>query len=294
MDTLTTHMHKLVLDKKFESKTSFSKKSKVTMETISYIPWTDKSKDVVYKSNKSGIGHGEYRVAAIFGTTPLGPNSPYDMNITIDGISMKVDVKQLDEKTFNTGKEGRNYLRPTKNNINKILELLPKIVATLDFTNEQKKEFDVLQKESVSQDEFCAGCVKALRTVCTILNNKQKELRAMLPIVKLKPLVDPYTGSPIEMTAESYYKLFIELNFPLPEELKPYNNHLHILSVLNHPYINDPTKLDQDLNSLVGLFHDIVLIFVDEEKGYYILKEIEGNIKFERITRGNPRFRVLL
>jgi hypothetical protein len=292
MDTLTTQMDKLVLDTKCESKTSFSKKSKVTMETIPYIPWTDKSKDVAYKSSIVGIGHGEYRVAAEFGTTPLGQNSPYDMDITIDGISMKADVKQLDKKTFNTGVEGRNYLRPIKNNINNLLELLPKIVATLDFTNEQKKEFNALQKDGVSPDEFSAGSVKALRIVCTILNNKQKELRAMLPIVK--PLVDPYTSSTIEMTVESYHKLFTDLNFPFPEELKPYNNHLHILSVLNHPYINDPTKLDKDLQSLVGIFHDVVLIFVDEEKGYYILKEIEGNIKFERITRGHPRFRACI
>ncbi len=290
MDTLTTQMDKLVLDTNCESKTSFSKKSKVTMETIPYIPWTDKSKDIEFKSNKVSIGDGEYKVAAELGTTVLGQNSSYDMIITIDGISMKADVKKLDKKTFNTGVEGRNYLRPIKNNITNLLELLPKIVATLDFTNEQKKEIDALKE--VSPDEISAGSVKALRAVCTILNNKQKELRAILPAVR--PLVDPYTGSAIEMSAESYYKLFTDLNFPFPEELKPYNNHLHILSVLNHPYVNDPTKLDQDLNSLVGIFHDIVLIFVEEEKGYCIFKEIEGNIKFERITRGNPRFRVCI
>jgi hypothetical protein len=46
------------------------------------------------------------------------------------------------------------------------------------------------------------------------------------------------------------------------------------------------------LNSLVSIFSGLKLIFVDEKKGYCILDNI-SNIKFERITRGHPRFRLL-
>lgn len=47
------------------------------------------------------------------------------------------------------------------------------------------------------------------------------------------------------------------------------------------------------LNSLVSIFSGLKLIFVDEKKGYYIVDSI-SKISFERITRGHPRFRLVL
>ena len=291
MHTLTKSLTKLVLESHAESKTSLIKSiSKVKMETIPYIPWTDKSKDIQFKSGKTGIGDGEEKVAAEIGTTVLGQNSSYDMMITVDGVQRKADVKKLDKKTFNTGVEGRNLLRPIKNNLTSLLELLPKLVAKFDLTDKQNKEIEALQ--DVSPDEICVGTLKLIRSVCTNLNHTQKEIQVSLP--EVKHIINPYTSTLVEMTAEKYYKLAIEFNFPYPDELLPYRSKLELLNLLNHVYISDPTRLDKDLNSLTSIFDDIVLIFVDNEKGYCILKEFEGNIKFERITRGNPRFRVCI
>jgi hypothetical protein len=37
----------------------------------------------------------------------------------------------------------------------------------------------------------------------------------------------------------------------------------------------------------------MLLIFVDEEKGYYLLKDL-GKLSLQRITKGSPRFVVVL
>jgi hypothetical protein len=49
--------------------------------------------------------------------------------------------------------------------------------------------------------------------------------------------------------------------------------------------------LNDKLNEIYSiLFKEITLIFVDEDKGYYI--NTNSNIKFNRITMGTPRFKV--
>lgn len=291
MHKVTHSLTKLVLESHPESKTSLSKSiSKIKMETIPYISWTDKSKDIQFKSSKTGIGDGEEKVAAELDTTVLGQNSSYDMMIIVDSIERKADVKKLDKKTFNTGVEGRNLLRPIKNNITSLLELLSKLVGKINLTDKENKEIESLK--DVSPDEICVGTLKLLKSVCTNLHNKQKEIRASFP--EVKGLINPYTGLLVEMTAEKYYKLAIEFNFPYPDELLSYRSNLELINLLNHVYVLDPSRIDTDLNSLTIIFDDIILIFVDNEKGYYILKDHKDIIKFERITRGNPRFRVCI
>ena len=68
----------------------------------------------------------------------------------------------------------------------------------------------------------------------------------------------------------------------------------HLLTIIEHPYINDTSLMDNDLNSICDMFSLSTLIFVNE-KGYYILcSNINHKICFERITSGCPRFKVHL
>jgi len=61
--------------------------------------WTDKSKDIPFKSNIKGVGNGEDKVAAEL--RQISPNY-----MIVDG--KPCDVKKLDAKDdFNTGKKGR-------------------------------------------------------------------------------------------------------------------------------------------------------------------------------------------
>ena len=83
------------------------------------------------------------------------------------------------------------------------------------------------------------------------------------------------------------------MGISLPEEFSSYEDTLQILQKMDHPYIDEPERFMEDLNSLVGkIFDDIKLIIVDDKKGYMIIEDTK-NIEFYRITRGHPRFKVI-
>lgn len=87
------------------------------------------------------------------------------------------------------------------------------------------------------------------------------------------------------VSAHKYYKL-LELLDKADE-----HQHMKILMFLDHPYIIDPSQLDRDLEGLTHIFKSMILIFVDEKRGFFILEEPDKHIRFESITRGRPRFR---
>jgi hypothetical protein len=95
------------------------------------------------------------------------------------------------------------------------------------------------------------------------------------------------------MNLFEYYNICLILKQDLPEEFNELNDILLLLNDISHEYIINPDKLSNSLNSLVSIFSELILIFVDEKKGFCILDNI-SNIKFERITRGHPRFRLLV
>ena len=91
----------------------------INKNQIEWINWSDKSKDISFKTTIKGVGDGEQKVANELDTNILGQNSDFDMKVIIEGIEYECDVKKLDNYTFNTGVKGRNALRPIKTkNIN--------------------------------------------------------------------------------------------------------------------------------------------------------------------------------
>ena len=253
-----------------------------------WINWTDKSRDVSFKTNIKGIGDGEEKVARELDTNVLGQNSYYDMKITIDGIEYDCDVKKLDNSTFNTGVKGRNALRPIKTKITELLNSFKKILNSATLSHE---EFTILQSfEKVSPDELCVSNIQKLNKIIHILHEKRNHLILTLPIIQ--PFVKK-DGSVIEMNLLEYYNICLILNIELPQEFNDFNNILILLSDISHEYIIKPDALVNSLNSLVSIFSGLKIIFVDENSGYCILDNI-SNIKFERITRGHPRFRLIV
>lgn len=253
-------------------------------------PWTVASADIAFKANRNGIGDGEDKVGAECGTVALGQNSPYDMEIRIEGALYKCDVKKLDNNTFNTGVHGRNALRPIKHKMETLLALFTTLESQPIFTAEEKAKLKDV--EDVSPDEMSVGNLQRVYQVCKMLNAKQSALRAPLP--SFAPFADVANSSTaIEMSAEAYYRISKILGRPLPADLLPHQATLELLALLDHDYISRPDTFYKELNELVSIFEGLVLICVDEAKGYCILKEPLKNIKFERITRGHPRFRVI-
>jgi hypothetical protein len=259
----------------------------INKNQIIWINWTDKSKDISFKTNIKGVGDGEQKVACELNTNILGQNSDFDMKVIIEGIEYKCDVKKLDNYTFNTGVKGRNALRPIKTKITDLLNSFRKILFSNILTQE---EITILQNfEEVSPDELCVSNIQKLNKILYLLNKKRQELILTLP--NIQPFIKK-DGCIVEMNLLEYYNICLILNQDVPEEFNKYKNILILLNDISHEYIINPNDLYNSLNSLVSIFSGLKLIFVDEKKGYCILDNI-SNIKFERITRGHPRFRLV-
>ena len=242
------------------------------IETDKWNSCTVASNDVVFESTVAGQGDGENKVAAELGTTVLGQNSSYDMDVPIGETIYHADVKKLDANTFNTGVAGSNALRPIKEKITSFLGLHPEI--------------------KLSPDELAAKSLEMLYTTFTSLHARKKEL---LP-EKTFSLFDCITGAPKEVSALQFYTIATANGTDeatLREILKEsFDGVKEVATRLLHPYIDNPLLLKEELGGLKHMFKDELLIFVDKVKGFYIMTDPDEKVIFQRITRGHPRFRV--
>jgi hypothetical protein len=105
-------------------------------------------------------------------------------------------------------------------------------------------------------------------------------------------MFDSVTGNKKKVSVGQAYNVMVVEGKPVEEIMdklgKSYSD-LHLLDILNHPYIDEPTRLRDELNDLTSMFDDWLLIFVDPVKGYYIMTEPNTKVKFQRITRGGTK-----
>ena len=267
---------------KFEATPAVSVEPEMT-----WIPWSEKSKNTLFKSSVTGVGDGELKMADEFGTTILGQNSPYDMTLTLNGIKTKCDVKKLDaQDDFNTGREGRDALRPVKMLHTILLDSLEVFAKSDVFTPGEKGSLAWFHDKS--PDELAVGTLKKLEAICSMLSEKKKKLRSTLPAVSFTA-----HSCAKEMPLDLFYLVCHQVGLAFPVDYASHMETIMILQKMDHIYIDEPTRFMKDLDALVHeLFTEITLVIVHEEKGYKILQD-PSIIKFYRITRGNPRFKVL-
>jgi hypothetical protein len=270
---------------KIEAKTDI--KVEPLVKEMNWIGWSEKSKDIPFKSTQKGVGDGEQKMSGELDTPIKGQNSSFDMSPTLNGIKVKCDVKKLDSQNdFNTGKTGRDVLRPMKMLHTTLLDSISTCANSDIFTCEQKENF--ANVKDTSPDELSVGTLHKLKEICEILHEMKKNIRSNLPSV-------PCTlyNQIKEMSLDIFYHNCQKLGIEFPSEFTPYIETILILQKMEHAYIDKPAKFMEDLNNIVEkLFNDIRIIIVDDKKGYIILPDIT-RIKFYRITRGNPRFQVL-
>lgn len=279
--SLTTYDQYTTMAHQSGSPGAVTKDEVLTHLPLTWAPWTAKSEGIAFETQRDGIGDGEDKLAAELDTVPYGQNSSYDMDIILDGVKRQSDAKKLDNGTFNTGVKGRDALRPIKTKIDVLLETLRVLESNPIFSAEEKAQIHTLS--GVSPDEMCVKKLLHLNSVIKMLKQKQDQVRASLPTI---------TYGLWEMTVDKCYAVCETLAHPIPADYVQYSDTVHLLKLLTHDFINDTDRLNRELNALVSIFTDIVLVFVDRQKGYSILKDLK-NITFQRITRGNPRFRVL-
>ena len=270
-----------------EEKTVVKITAPTTLEMNRWTLWSDKSKDISFKSTITGVGDGEQKVSIELDTPIFGQNSPYDMMPILNGVKTKCDVKKLDSQNdFNTGKEGRDVLRPIKMLHTTFLDSL-NVFAGSDLFNPEEKAKLVCVKD-VSPDEVAVGTLQKLKEICVMLNLKKKTLRSTLPHV-------PFTanGQTKDIPLDLYYSVYKTLDLDFPTVFSSHIDTILILQKMDHIYIDEPSKFMEDLHAVVGkLFVDIRIILADKDKGYMILPDA-SRIRFYRITKGNPRFQVM-
>lgn len=254
---------------------------------MSWIAWTEKSKDISFESSTKGEGDGEQKVARELGAKTLGQNSTYDMIPTLNGVKIKCDVKKLDaQNDFNTGKEGRDVLRPIKTYLTILLDYMSVFAKSEVFTADERTELS--RFHDVSPDELAVGTLKRLKEVCAMLSLKKKTLRSTLPIVQFEVF-----SQKKEMSVDLVYSICQKSDVIFPAEVHSFMETILILQKMDHIYIDNPDRLVEDLDSLVEkIFTDTKVIIVDKNKGYMIL-ENTSMIQFYRITRGHPRFKII-
>lgn len=214
------------------------------------------------------------RIGFISGVPPQGQNMPYDFDIPNYG---KYDVKQLDNDTFNTGCDGRAAVRRVK----------AKIIDILSITDTPHKF------AKINPDEISERNIVNIKMYLNQLNDYKKSLYKQLFVHQM---YDPVTGVSNDCNSLEFYKT-LSVTRTQDEIVEimgiPSYTVAKKLDDLCHPYIDSPEQFTIDLNNMAAeIFTDIGLIFVDEKNGYYIMKNPVPNIEFQRITRGNPRFRV--
>lgn len=271
---------------KIEAKTDVKVELPVKVE-MNWTGWSEKSKDIPFKSTQTGVGDGEQKMSGELDTPIKGQNSSFDMSLTLNGIKVKCDVKKLDSQNdFNTGKTGRDVLRPIKMLHTTLLDSISTFENSDIFTREQREKFATVK--DTSPDELAVGTLHKIKEICEILHEKKTTIRSNLPSVQCM-LYSQIKEMPLDIFYHNCQKLGLEF----PSEFTPHIEPILILQKMEHAYIDKPAKFMEDLNNIVEkIFNDIRIIIVDDKNGYIILPDIT-RIKFYRITRGNPRFQVL-
>ena len=261
-----------------------------------WVSWSDRSMDVRFESDTPGIGHGEFKTAAEIGCPgPHGQNHPYDLDIPTL-VCPKTDVKKLDHGTFNTGVNGRDALRTTKANLANFLTSAGSFAEHPSAPADVKILIKNLFKKNLSPDELCVSILNQINKLCQRLHDYRAQLVNESKHVKI---YDVFTGAQrdeitykVYLTAHAAEKSQSEIEAIIGED---YNRARVIVEHLNNPYVLNPSMLRSELDELPKkVFTGYTIIFVEKTKGYYVMSDPEIKVKFERITKGSPRFRVKL
>jgi hypothetical protein len=99
-----------------------------------------------------------------------------DATASTDALTVCVCARferRLDaQNDFNTGKEGRDALRPSKLRQTILIDSLIVFQKSNLFTSEEKAKLVSLQH--ISPDEICVGTLKKMKDICMMLNVKKK------------------------------------------------------------------------------------------------------------------------
>jgi hypothetical protein len=255
-------------------------------------PWTEKSAEVEYTHRPAGTGCGEWKVAAELDGRILGQNSPYDMDIVLNDVPYKVEVKEPDSNTFRSGRNGRDELRPVKAHITTLLQTCMDLCKVESVWIPERMCERLSALAEVSPDELAEKTVVKLEQMCQELHIVYLSLSVSLPSLAI---FDCFTGEKKTVKADVFYSTAVSAG-KTEQQLRElmgddcYTNTKMIVDHLCHPYIQNPLRIRDELNALRRIFYGYLLVFVDKERGYYLMDAPETKVTFQRVTLGTPRF----
>lgn len=257
-----------------------------------WIPWSPASAAVPYRTPDSDAGPGEEKVAAEFGVSRHGQNSPYDMDVPMGDTIYKFEVKEPDAAdSFPCGRNGRDALRPIKMEIAALLRCFVDLAETPTLSEELRTTLRTLT--TVSPDELGSCNLQTIDKTCRALSSLRQALLSNLPQFTL---INPFTGDPTEVSAQACMataKVWGLTEEVLVEKMgADILGIVRVLACLENVYIRTPEQFLADLTGLPHIFRGYILVLVHEDKGYYLMDSPETKVTFNRITRGTPRFKV--
>ena len=218
-----------------------------------YTLWSDKSKDIPFKSQKKGIGNGEEKVKKELNilSSVGGQNSTYDL---IDQNGVKISVKDMTKSDCTLGVNGSTDMRKI---------LFDIICIFIQWTKKYKDEcklanyfYNNINKKYGKSKKTMLECIYRLELSKTNLLKLNKLL------FKLK----------------YEYLIYKKLNNSLESE--------YIEDIINE--LNNNTLMELLDNCVRREAQRMKLIIVHEERGWVIIDNI-NDLNCPRITRGAPR-----
>jgi hypothetical protein len=298
------------IDEDNDSKLDIAK-SKDEIESNNYKldkwnPWTDKSQDISFKSNKSGVGDGEAKLGAEYDTAPNGQNSSHDLNI----FDEKWECKKLDsDNSFRLGVEVSAEYTQTLMNVLRILEIIKSIIHKLINETKIKKDLqNIVSKINETSKKCKTSLMNGLLKNEVSSSNLEKAndiIEYIREIVhKDLPseieLFSPYSGQKKKYTSVNALNMLIIENIQKKEIIKKlggndvYNKSLLCAKLEEYLEQFKKQSLKDKLNAIVReVFKEKRLVLVDEKKGYYPVSNYD-KILCNRITSGAPRCKIFL
>lgn len=262
--------------------------------------WTNKSKEVSFKSTEQAVGDGEHKLGAEYDVKPQGQNVSYDLDI----LGEKWEVKKLDsDNSFRLGVEVSSNYRQVIDCVTRILEQvlnLETILVNSTVSNQIEQCInDIKTSSGRSTTLLIEGLTKNEVSSSNLDKaNKIIEILKKLIITENKKVVlySSFNGSiKTYDVLTAFNKLEFE-NISIEDKLNKLNCNLEFYSRLqltatikNDILVFKDEPLKEKLNKLVrSVFTDIKLVLVHEQNGYKPITDM-NLIYCNRITSGNPR-----
>lgn len=264
--------------------------------------WTKKSSEIEFKSSKSYLGDGEEKLGKEFDSIPLGQNVSYDLEVG----SEKWEVKKLDiDNSFRLGVSVSSEYNHLLLKVISCLNNLEKIKDELFSEFFQKKIYKITEQVNSpfgrGKTSIFEGLLKNEISEANL--NKLNELLEELKLITFFDyqnieMYSSFNGKKFKYSSlDTIRKIKLE-DITKDEKIKLFGSaDLYDKNFISSEIYDDLEILvdktfKEELDRIVrGVFDNIRLVVVDEQKGYLPILDLE-KISCYRITSGNPRCKI--